>query len=246
MFENSDIRAVIFDLDGTLIETEHLKARAYADLVGSIKGLDAPELGAIDLYQSRVGSTDMMICEAMIEEFSLASLLDPGPTETVSEALHRQRMELYRATHGAPEMLRQVIYEHNVHVARSAAEEGLSVGVATMSYSDEARRVLTAIGLGEIISTVVGVDDVANPKPSPDAFLLAMKNLGVEPGECLIFEDSARGAHAAIASGARWICVATEFSTDSLRSDGAIDNEWIAWSPKDVAPLLARRIKSTG
>ena len=246
MFENSDIRAVIFDLDGTLVETEHLKADAYADLIANLTGQDSPDQRAVDLYQDQVGSTDMMICEAMISEFNLAELVNPRPGETHAVALHRQRMELYRAKQGAPERLRELAYQHSIDIARNGASEGLSVGVATMSFADEAKRVLAAIGLADVIDTVVGVADVANPKPAPDAFLAAMDRLGVSPTECLVFEDSARGTQAAIASGARWICVATEFSADSLRADSSIDDEWIAWHPSEVEGLIRCRIHENG
>ncbi len=242
MFEDSPIRTVIFDLDGTLVETEHLKAEAYAELVGDLTGRGSPAPEAIDLYRSIVGATDIAVCKAMIDRFSLHKHLRSEPGEAYENALHRMRMALYRRSYGTPENLTKLVYEDNIRLARTASTEGLNVGVATMSFSEEARRVIEAIGLSDVAETVVGVDDVALPKPAPDAFMLAMGRLNSQPSQTLIIEDSPRGAHAAAASGARWLCVATEFSTAALRLETELDPQWIVWDPADLDKTVARRI----
>lgn len=242
MFEGSNIRAVIFDLDGTLVETEHLKAQAYAELIGDLTRKGSPELGAIELYRSIVGATDLTVCEAMIEKFSLQPLLELEQGETPVNALHRLRMAVYRRSFGTPANLSKLVYKHNSDLAKAASSEGMLVGVATMSFSHEARRVIEAIGLSPIVDTVVGVDDVTRPKPAPDAFLLAMDRLGVDRSETLIIEDSPRGAQAAAASGAKWLCVATEFSSEALRHTDELDAEWIVWEPSQLNEFVARRI----
>ena len=122
--------------------------------------------------------------------------------------------------------------------------EGLAVGVATMSFRREAMRVLSAIGVSEMVRAVVGIDEVAKPKPAPDAFLAAMERLKVAPQETLIIEDSPRGAQAAAASGARWLCVATEFSEKALRADKELDADWIIWEASDLEVAVMRRIKN--
>lgn len=242
MFEGSRIKFVVFDLDGTLVETEHLKARAYAELIGELTGNGSPEPAAIDLYRSIVGATDLVVCEAMIDRFSLEPLLISEQGESPVETLHRQRMAIYKLRYGTSENLSKLVYDHNTQIARTASAEGLSIGVATMSFADEAHRVIEAIGLEEIVDTVVGVDDVTRPKPAPDAFLLAMDRLGATPTQTLIMEDSPRGAHAAAASGAEWLCVATEFSADALRQDISLDQDRIVWDPSQLADFIADRI----
>lgn len=242
MFEASHVRSVIFDLDGTLVETEHLKAQAYAELVGELTGRGSPDPAAIELYRSIVGATDMTVCDAMIEQFSLLPHLAPEFGETSLEALHRERMAVYKRSYGTPVKLSALAYEHNIQLARTASAEGLAVGVATMSFAEEARRVIDAIGLSDVVGTVVGVDDVSRPKPAPDAFLLAMERLGAEPSETLIMEDSPRGSHAAAASGAKWLCVATEFSSEALRNDTELNHEWIVWDPNNLNEVVNRRI----
>lgn len=242
MFEPGKIQAVVFDLDGTLVETEHLKAAAYAELIGRLTGRGSPEPEAIDLYRSIVGVTDLAACDAMINRFALLPFLVTESGEEPREVLHQQRMAVYMESYGTAGKLLAQVYPHNVALARQAHGEGLSVAVATMSFSDEARRVLKVIGLADIVQTVVGVEHIANPKPAPDAFVLAMERLGVEPQETLIIEDSPRGTHAAASSGARWLCVATPFSTDALRADPELDADWIVWAPADLGDAVIRRI----
>lgn len=242
MFERSRIKFVVFDLDGTLVETEHLKAQAYAEIIGELTGKGSPEPAAIDLYRSMVGATDLVICDAMIEQFSLEPLLRSEQGESSIDSLHRQRMDIYKLRYGTPENLSKQVYEHNIQLARTASAEGLPVGVATMSFAVEAHRVIEAIGLKEIVDTVVGVDDVTRPKPAPDAFLLAMDRLGATPSQTLIMEDSPRGAHAAAASGAEWLCVATEFSSDALRKDTDLDQDRIVWDPSQLSDFITDRI----
>lgn len=243
MFESSRVRAVVFDLDGTLVETEHLKAESYAELIGMLRGAGAPEPAAIALYRSIVGATDLAVCEAMIERFEIEPLIAREPGETAVRALHRQRMSLYRRSYGTPENLASLIYPQNVDLLKRTHSEGLATGVATMSFAEEANRVLGAIGVLRLVGVVVGVDDVANPKPAPDAFIAVMERLGIPPDETLIIEDSPRGAHAAAASGAKWLCVATEFSEQALRADEELDPDWIVWRAGDLESAVKRRIE---
>jgi beta-phosphoglucomutase-like phosphatase (HAD superfamily) len=238
----SPIRAFIFDLDGTLLETEQLKAEAYADVIGRLNGSEQPEQGAIDLYRAIVGSTDRAVCKRMIEKFNLMPKLNIAAGEEPWQALHRVRMERYRAAHGTPGKLRAVQYPHNVALARRARADGMRVAVATMSFSDEAKRVIKALGLDDVVETVVGVDDVKNEKPAPDAFLLAMERLGVSPGEALIVEDSPAGTRAAIASGARWLCVPTRFSRAAVRQADDIDQRWIVGDVAELDAKIAERL----
>jgi HAD superfamily hydrolase (TIGR01509 family) len=238
------IRAFIFDLDGTLVETEQLKAQAYADVIGRLLGKERPEQEAVDLYRLIVGSTDQTVCRRMIEHFSLLPLLDVRPGEEPWHALHRVRMERYREAHGTPANLRAAQYQHNVKLATQAKADGKRVAVATMSFSDEAERVIGALGLSDTVGSVVGVNHVQNPKPAPDAFLLAIERLGVSPAETLIIEDSPAGTRAAMRSGARWICVATPFSTGAVRQAGDIDRQWVVEDPAMLAATVARRISA--
>lgn len=75
------------------------------------------------------------------------------------------------------------------------------MAVGTGCYTDMARRILAGISLDHYLPVVIGADQVENPKPAPDTFLLAAKKLGVKPEHCLVFEDADAGLLAAQAAG---------------------------------------------
>ena len=240
----SRISAFIFDLDGTLVETERLKALSYANVVGNLTGARTPDHRVIEIYERIVGSTDEMVCRQMIEEFSISESLEPVDGE-IWKHLHQIRMDDYRDNDGAPECLQANVYQHNVDLLRNQKSIGRTVSVATSSFGDEAKRVLDALGIRVLLDDVVGRDSVRNPKPNPEIYLLAMSRLGVSPEEVIIIEDSPIGTEAAMASGAAWICVSTPFSRQAVETTSWLDPEWVVHDPAKLSETVKRRIEST-
>ncbi len=239
------IRAFIYDLDGTLLQTELLKARAYAEVVGRLLRRDGPENWALDVYRAKVGSPDEAIARSMIDTFRLeapiASVADSP--ESPWETLHRLRTTAYLRTHGAPKELRRVRFQPVLDTLHRAAGSGLAVAVATSSYKDEARRVLTALGALKCLSLLLGRDSVSNPKPHPEIYLNAMQQLAVSPDEALIIEDSPVGLEAAAASGARWVCAANDWTAEPLRLRPQGEQRWIAYEHEMLGGLIEDRMR---
>ncbi len=78
---------------------------------------------------------------------------------------------------------------------------GFKRAVASSGVRDYVNTVITKLGLDDFFGAVVTGDDVQNPKPAPDTFLMAAKKLGVEPSACAVIEDAAKGLDAAKAAG---------------------------------------------
>ncbi len=241
--KHSRIRAFVFDLDGTLVETEQLKARSYAKVVGDLTGAGFPDHRAIELYERIVGSTDEMVCRQMISEFDIAESLESFDGE-LWKHLHEIRMGEYRVTDGAPKHLVANAYQHNIDLLKEQKRTGRTVSVATSSFSDEANRVLKALGLDALLDDIVGRESVTNPKPDPEIYILAMERLGVEPDEVVIIEDSPIGTKAAIASGASWICVSTPFSRQAIEAASWLDPVWVVHDPDRLTETVERRLNS--
>ena len=237
------IRAFIFDLDGTLVETERLKAKSYATVVGRLTGANAPDRRAIELYERIVGSTDEMVCRQMIDEFDLHAALEPQDGE-LWKHLHEIRMDEYRLTDGAPGRLLENTYDHNIDLLRSQKAARRIVSVATSSFSDEAKRVLEVLGVRVVLDDIVGREMVTNPKPDPEIYRLAMNRLELEPAEVIIVEDSPIGTKAAMASGASWICVSTPFSRSAIEATNWLDPVWVVHDPVKLNETVNRRIES--
>jgi HAD superfamily hydrolase (TIGR01509 family) len=241
---SSHIGAFVFDLDGTLVETERLKALSYARVIGTLTGTTVPDQRAIDLYELVIGSADEMVCDRMIEEFNLERALEAG-SEAGWKALHRLRMEDYRLHDGATEHLLQHAYQHNIDLLRMQKSAGRSVAVATSSLTDEAERVIGALGLLMFVDEIVGRDAVSKPKPDPEIYLYTMDRLGITPDQTIIIEDSPIGTRAAIASGAAWICVTTPLSRKAIASTPWLDRQWVVDDPATLKDVVDRRLKSS-
>ena len=242
---SSHIGAFVFDLDGTLVETERLKALSYGRVIRTLTGTTLSNQRAINLYELVVGSTDEMVCERMIEEFDLERTLE-ADSEASWKTLHRLRMEDYRLHDGATERLLQHAYQHNVDLLRTQKSAGRSVAVATSSLTDEAVRVLGALGLLMFIDEIVGCDAVTKPKPDPEIYLCTMDRLGIGPDQTIIIEDSPIGTQAAVASGAAWICVTTPLSRKAIASTPSLDRQWVVDDPVKLKDVVNRRLESTG
>ena len=90
-------------------------------------------------------------------------------------------------------------------VARAAAR--VPVAIASSAHPAVIRAALAATGLGAVFSAIVSSDDVPSGKPAPDVYLEAARRLGIDPGRCLVVEDSSNGVVAARAAGMHVVLV---------------------------------------
>ncbi|NQW18260.1 MAG: HAD family phosphatase [Chloroflexi bacterium] len=235
MNADSRIKAVIFDMDGTLADTERLKAMAYADCLAELLGLDGPDPRVLPLYTRYVGNTDRALCEAMVDRFGLAESLAKhvqrlGVREAW-EALHQIRLEYYRDTYGQPNVIAENQITHNVELLKHFKSTGRTVAVATSSMTDEASRVLKAIGVFDLLETLVGRDQVTNAKPHPEIYLHTAELLQRAPEACLVIEDSPLGAASATAANMPCLVVPNAFTEKVLRERDPVANQWVIQDP---------------
>lgn len=181
--------AAIFDMDGTLLDTEAV----FRDIVFDV----CTELGfemTHDVHRSMVGSSHERTSQLLIEAYGVAfpyALFDEKCRFTMRERSHL----------GVPVKpgARAFITE--------LRERGIPTAVATSSRNPHASHHLGAAGLLELFDTVVTRDDVVNPKPHPEPYLTAAARLKVDPLRCLALEDSHAGVRAAHAAGMQTIMV---------------------------------------
>jgi len=175
--------AVIFDLDGTLIDTESLCNTAGAEACANL-GFPV----SVAFFESLAGIDDRTRAR-LIEEHT-GTPVEFGAFLAEWDALCTRRFE-----QGIP------IKPGAVDLLDRLGALGLPLALATSSRRGPAGEKLGFTGLGRHFRTVVTFDDVAAPKPAPDPYLLAAERLGVAPRRCLAFEDSETGARSAHAAG---------------------------------------------
>jgi HAD superfamily hydrolase (TIGR01509 family) len=177
--------AVIFDLDGTLLETERLVIDAGLIAFGRL-GLPARR----DVLEAMVGHSgpagERLLRAAFGPDFDLAAFEDAW-----SEGFAAVLAQGIPLRPGVTQLL-----DHLDAIAMPRA-------VATNSQTDHARDNLATAGIGGYFQPqhILGRDRVARPKPAPDLFLHAARVLGADPARCLVFEDSDPGTIAAHAAG---------------------------------------------
>lgn len=171
--------AVLFDLDGTLVDTES---------VAVVTGMAAfAELGVtveLAFMQGMVGK-DQAATRAIIAE--LHPDVDMGLLQQVwRRGFAASIAQDLRVKPGVRELLSGIT---------------LPMAVVTSSHRIEARAKVDIAGLAQHFGLIISVDDVTHAKPAPEPFLLAAQKLGVDPARCLVFEDSDTGAEAARRAG---------------------------------------------
>jgi beta-phosphoglucomutase-like phosphatase (HAD superfamily) len=89
-------------------------------------------------------------------------------------------------------------------------------------------------------------NDVEHGKPDPEMHLLAARELGIEPEECLAIEDSPAGIRAALAANMEAIAVTTELTRQKFRDTDLLDRCWVVDDPRTLPTVVRRRLSSDG
>lgn len=182
--------SVIFDLDGTLVDSEPNYFEAGRQ---TLAGQGVTDFTWAD-HERYVGISTRETLALWKDRYGLTAPLDDLLTEK-----NRRYLELARAsTHVYPEMRGFV---------ELLGAEGVPMAVASGSSPEAIEAILTGTGLASRVTTVVSADEVAHGKPAPDVFLEAARRLGADPSGCVVLEDAAPGATAARAAGMRCVAV---------------------------------------
>ncbi|MFF7473125.1 HAD-IA family hydrolase [Streptomyces sp. NPDC008092] len=196
--------AVIFDLDGTLVDSEPNYYEATRQLLA---GHGVTEYTWAE-HERLVGISTLETVALLRDRHGLR----PPVAELLAEA-NRCYLELARSrTRVYPEMRKFV---------ELLAAEGIPSAVASGSSPEAVEAILAGTGLGTYLRTAVSADEVPRGKPAPDVFLEAARRLGAAPAECVVLEDAAPGVAAAHAAGMR--CIAVPYVTAQADRFGTAD-----------------------
>jgi len=182
------IKAVIFDLDGVLIDSEPLHCRADTQLLREL-GAD-PSANYFDRF---TGWTDAAMWEAIKTDYHLTKSIDQLMKMQVPIKLNLLKEGDFKATPGIAELLEEIKTAH------------LPIAIASSSPKIFIEAVLEKIGIKQYFKILISGEEIERSKPEPDIFLKAALLLNVDPSECLVVEDSKSGTIAAKKAGMKCI-----------------------------------------
>jgi beta-phosphoglucomutase len=241
------IRAIIFDLDGTLVQTEKLKALSYAITVQRLLELSEPDSRAIEAYRETVGAARDIASRHVMKKLGLENKLRSLMTQYGAvepwEVLTTMRTDIYSDMVAEPKVIRENQWPHTVELLRIAKETACLTALVTMSKYNDVLHVLHSLGIEQSLDLVLTAENVKRGKPDPEIYLLASQKLGVPPEDCLAVEDSVHGVRAAVAAGMNAVAIATPFTAAALHSSQVIDDTWIVHEPEKLAEIVRRRIE---
>ncbi|MBI3734276.1 MAG: HAD-IA family hydrolase [Chloroflexi bacterium] len=237
------ITTFLFDLDGTLVETEQLKALSYARAVMALRP-GVLERDVLDAFKAVVGRSREEVSAALITRFALsaaarARLAEWGVTQEW-QVLAQMHVQAYEAMLQDAALIQRYQYPHNIALLRWAHANRYQTGLTTMSHREQAYRILNVLGLRDLLDVIATREDVRQAKPDPEIYQWVMARLKVAPTACIAVEDSVAGVGAALAAGVSVIAVATMLTGKSLHDAAILPLDHIVDDPSTVSAVVAR------
>ena len=187
-------RAVIFDIDGTIVDNMHLHAEAFAVFAErhGLPPLTREDRARLDGRRNSEIFPILFKRDVARDEW----LAYEHEKEGLYRELSRGRLAPLSGLHQLIDRLKQ---------------EGIPMALATSAPQPNVEHTLAELDLAGAFPIIVRGDEVARGKPAPDVFIEAARRLGVEPEGCLVFEDAPMGIEAAQAAGMRVVALTTSF-----------------------------------
>ena len=205
-----EIKGVIFDMDGTLIDSTWVWDEVDVDYVKRYQ-LVEPE----GFYEAIEGMSFTDVAKYYKKTFpQIRDSVEQIKADWMEMGyrLYRDEVELKS---GVKEFLEEL------------KKRGIKIGIATSNDRDMTEMVLEARGILQEFDAICTSDEVKIGKPAPDVYLKAAEDLGVDPKDCLIFEDVPAGLMAGKSAGMKTCAVADKFSEDQIEKKRALADYFI-------------------
>ena len=210
-------RALLFDLDGTLAETDSLHLPTWVDVLGPY-GIEVDE----GFYRERIsGRSNSKIVEDLLPCLSAE---EGRKLADAKEASFRERAHELEPLPGLLDFMKE------------GKSRGFSLALVTNAPEENVEAILLALELKEFFDEVVLSDEVGPVKPDPAPYKAALDKLGISPEKALAFEDSTSGISSSVAAGIPTVGIASTQEPETLEEAGAF------MAAKDFTGLEIRRL----
>jgi len=201
------IKAVIFDMDGTIVDSEDIHT-------GSLKEVVKEELD-VDLSEEEIRKYIGLDYKHKLEKIFSERGID-GDSNKLADVIRRRTIKLSHLVEkidGAEEIIQEM-------------KRNFKIALVSGSSRDQIESLLGNTGLKKYFDIRISSDDVENNKPHPDSYLLSTEKLGVKPNECVVIEDSVTGIEAAKSAGMFCIAVLNRYNKnqDLSKADIKVNN----------------------
>lgn len=217
------LKAVIFDLDGVVADSHPIHEVAWKSLLAEA-GLNPDSINVDFLY---AGHPRREILRHYLGTLSDLEIQHWGRRK---DELYELAAKNLQTKPGIPRVLSQL------------RDAGILCALATSAGRQRTLESLQILNINQYFPIVITGDDVRNPKPAPDIFLLAAQKMGVEPENSVVVEDSAAGVQAAVAGGMKCVGYASVERAEELRRAGA--DVVLADFPKDAVSYFRSVVSS--
>lgn len=205
------IKAVLFDCDGVLVDSERLHQRLNGEFVRAFHlGIDPQE------FYIMVGSSRQMnlwprIYEKLTTDWTIEEFVD--------------NLRMYKAERMKNFSFADIMFPDVPPALAYLKQRGMKIACASSSAADYIERMMVQCGITSYFDLAVTGLDFEKSKPAPDIYLFCREKFGLDSRECLVIEDSPYGIDAAVAAGMPVLARRdTIFGMDQSRADGIIDS----------------------
>ncbi|MDO8553914.1 MAG: HAD family phosphatase [Candidatus Micrarchaeota archaeon] len=211
-----NIKAILFDMDGVLVDTEDLHCKSYISALKRYEIKLTEEEYFEEWTQKGKGIKDYLK-EKKIK-------LDAEEIRSVKRAIYHQMLK------------KQLMLMPGIKTLLEKSKLAYKTALVSSSYRVDIDLIVKLTNIGKYFDVIIAKDDVKKVKPEPESFLLAAKLLEIEPRNCIVVEDAEKGVVAAKRAGMICIAIPCRYT---MNNDFSLANYRVE-KPSDVLPILKK------
>jgi len=195
------MKGIIFDLDGVIVNSETIRFFAVKQTFKDIFGVNLP-----DNDKTWVGRDERTNMNYFMNMFNLKGNVDK---------IIQQKRDNYSKLIESGKLSE---VDGSIDFLKAVCKSGLKTALVSNSPKEEVENVISFFKIKSYFDAILSKEDVVEPKPNPEIYLKALKDLGLKPEECIAIEDSPPGVDAAKSAGLKCVAITTTANKDNLKN----------------------------